>query len=249
MSNELKPQPPYVEKRPRYFDGQYLKVDDFVNEQEYHLDRQRRTSRFLHVAGILEGLQVTVENNTLRITPGAAIDDQGRQILLTNEAEYGNAVLKSSAQKQFEIDISTLDLTKTYNLSIAWDEIGSDQQSDGGSQENTRVYERPIIVIQPASEALSSSSVLLAVIKRQGTSNSFEADLTSCQYSGLKLPAKDGNGVTLRSQNGANDRAILSGSLSVTQNLQVDGNVGIGDAPDATEKLKVTGNAIIAGSL
>ncbi|MBM0744162.1 hypothetical protein JOY44_21520 [Phormidium sp. CLA17] len=232
MSNELKPQPKYVEKRPRYFDGQYLSVDDFVNEQEYHIDRQRRISQFLHVSGILEGLQVTIENTSLTITPGAAINNEGRQILI--------------AQK-IEIDLSKRDLAKstTYNLSIAWNEIGSDPQVAEGSPENTRTYEEPTIAI---SEEISPSSVLLAVLKRQGTTNFFDADLTSCQYSGLKLPAEDGNGVTLRSQNGASDLAVLSGNLSITQNLEINGNVGIGGA-SSTEKLKVEGNTAIAGNL
>ncbi|MEG4069225.1 hypothetical protein QUA42_18165, partial [Microcoleus sp. Pol11C2] len=250
MSNEVKPQPQYVEKRPRYFDGQYLKVDDFVSEQEYHIDRQRRISRFLHVSGILEGLQVTIENTSLRITPGAAIDNEGKQILLTNEVAYGKDTLKLSTKKQFEINISALNLTTTHNLSIAWNAVGSDPQSEEGSQEDTRIYELPTIELKPASEALSSSSVLLAVLKRQETNNSFEVDLTKCQYSGLRLPATNGQGVTLRSQNGANDRAILSGSLSITQNLQVEGNVGIGGDPaTGTEKLKVTGNAAITGNV
>jgi len=252
MSNEVKPQPQYVEKRPRYFDGQYLKVDDFVSEQEYHIDRQRRISRFLHVSGILEGLQVTIENTSLRITPGAAIDNEGKQILLTNEVAYGNDTLKLSTKKQFEINISALNLTTTHNLSIAWNAVGSDQQSEGGSQENTRIYELPTIELKSASEALSSSSVLLAVLKRQGTNNSFEVDLTKCQYSGLRLPATNGQGVTLRSHNGASDRAILSGSLSITQSLSVmgnstlTGNVGIGTT-EPKAKLHVKGRVDITG--
>ncbi|MBD2112586.1 MULTISPECIES: hypothetical protein [Cyanophyceae] len=247
MSNELKPQPKYVEKRPRYFDGQYLSVDDFADEQEYHIDRQRRISQFLHVSGILEGLQVTVtSNNRLQITPGAAIDNEGRQILLTNEAAYEKTILKVTAQT-FEIDLSTLDLTKTYNLSIDWNEEGSDQQTDGGGSQATRAYERSTIVIKEVSETLSSSTVLLAVLEGKGANNPFKLDLKSRQYSGLKLPAKDGNGVTLRSQNGASDRAVLSGSLSITQNLTVSGtstltgNVGIGTI-SPTERLEVSGN-------
>jgi hypothetical protein len=32
--------PPVAEKRTRFFDGQFLVDQDFVDEQKYHLDRQ-----------------------------------------------------------------------------------------------------------------------------------------------------------------------------------------------------------------
>src|SRR6476646_1576156 len=73
---------PSIEKRPRYFDGQFLKVEDFTDEQYYHIDRQRRPLQFLHVSGILDGLEVSSNEFVVTVTPGSAIDAQGRQILL-----------------------------------------------------------------------------------------------------------------------------------------------------------------------
>ena len=52
-------QPKDVVKRVRFFDGQYLQDQDFVDEQHYHIDRQRRHNRTLHVGGIADGLGVT----------------------------------------------------------------------------------------------------------------------------------------------------------------------------------------------
>jgi len=48
-------QPEYVDRRLRYFDGQFLREQDFIAEQQYHLDRERRLARVAHTAGVVEG--------------------------------------------------------------------------------------------------------------------------------------------------------------------------------------------------
>jgi hypothetical protein len=52
-------QPDYVTKRLRYYYGQFLEDQDFVDEQLYHLDRERRLARSFHSPGVVEGLQIT----------------------------------------------------------------------------------------------------------------------------------------------------------------------------------------------
>ena len=74
-----------VEKRLRYFDGQFLKEQDFIDEQRYVLDRLCRYSRFLNVAGIVDGLGVTPGPAKVTVSPGTALDRQGRQIVLPGE--------------------------------------------------------------------------------------------------------------------------------------------------------------------
>ena len=46
-------------KRLRYFNHQFLRVEDFQEEQDYHLRMRRRLNRVLHTWGVAEGLQVT----------------------------------------------------------------------------------------------------------------------------------------------------------------------------------------------
>ncbi|PSB34420.1 tail fiber domain-containing protein [Stenomitos frigidus] len=232
-----------IAKRPRYFDGQYLNVDDFVSEQEYHIDRQRRISKFLQISGILEGLDVTVGSNTqLTITPGAAIDDQGQQILLRSEAMFRENLLQSSNRFVIDLsDISKFSRTQSYNLWITWRKVESDPQTEEALEKdkNTRFYERPEIQLLPSQNKPEVPSVFLAVLN--ASSDGFTVGQTDLrQYSGLKLPAKDGKGVTLRSQDGASDRAILTGSLSVT------GNVGIGTTSPAA-KLAINGGLHVGG--
>jgi Chaperone of endosialidase len=72
-----------VNKRVRFFDGQFLQDQDFIDEQNYHLDRERRLNRVLRVSGIAEGLVVTSgAPNQVTVSKGAAVDALGRQLVL-----------------------------------------------------------------------------------------------------------------------------------------------------------------------
>src|SRR6185436_4337598 len=81
--------PDNVQKRLRYFDGQFLRDQDFIDEQNYHLDRQQRHNRLLHAPGIVSGLEVIVKPETGEVTiaPGTALDSAGRQIVLSKETK------------------------------------------------------------------------------------------------------------------------------------------------------------------
>jgi hypothetical protein len=77
--------PSAVEKRVRFFDGQYLQDQDFIDEQKYHLDRERRHLRLLHGPGIAEGLAVAAgPANQVIVAPGTAVDSDGRLLVLAN---------------------------------------------------------------------------------------------------------------------------------------------------------------------
>ena len=70
-------------KRPNYFRGQLLLEDDFLDEQRYHIDARRRHNLMLHDWGVVRGLAVTrAQDKSVRIGPGAAIDETGREIVV-----------------------------------------------------------------------------------------------------------------------------------------------------------------------
>lgn len=76
-------QPDVVRKRVRFFDGQFLQDQDFIDEQRYHLDRERRLSRTLGMTGVVAGLGVSKGGPyELIIAPGLAIDTLGRQLII-----------------------------------------------------------------------------------------------------------------------------------------------------------------------
>lgn len=75
--------------RLNYFNGQRLEADDLRLEQEYHLRIQRWLSRSLFSAGVADGYDVHPIEGGKRVlvTPGLALDDLGRAIILVQAVE------------------------------------------------------------------------------------------------------------------------------------------------------------------
>jgi hypothetical protein len=78
---------PSTTKRVRYYDGQILTAKDFEDEQQYHIEMRHRHNKLLHGSGIVTGLEVDVSGCppclSVIVSPGLAIDVEGREILLT----------------------------------------------------------------------------------------------------------------------------------------------------------------------
>jgi hypothetical protein len=73
-------------ERVNYFDGQLLAAEDFRQEQTYLRARLRRRNRFLHGAGIVSGLGVSVGEDhktpSVTVQPGFALDPRGEELEL-----------------------------------------------------------------------------------------------------------------------------------------------------------------------
>jgi hypothetical protein len=74
-------------QRLRYYDGEYLRSYDFTDEQAYHIEMRRRLNLKLHLCGIVHGLQLVEDQDSVKpdavfysIAPGMAIDQTGREI-------------------------------------------------------------------------------------------------------------------------------------------------------------------------
>ncbi|MBI3785367.1 MAG: hypothetical protein HY270_18400 [Deltaproteobacteria bacterium] len=69
--------------RVRYFDHQFLRTQDFVDEQAYHVAMRRRHNIAQHSWGIVVGLDLLVEEEgqALFVAPGMAIDGFGRELI------------------------------------------------------------------------------------------------------------------------------------------------------------------------
>ena len=76
--------------RIRYYDGESLRAFDFGDEQTYHMEMRRRLNRYLHLYGIVEGLNLLADTEgagssavtQVSIQPGLAIDAFGREIYI-----------------------------------------------------------------------------------------------------------------------------------------------------------------------
>ncbi|NLW46366.1 MAG: hypothetical protein GXY86_03370 [Firmicutes bacterium] len=62
-------------KRMRYFDGLFLRQEEFNLEQEYHIRMRRLHNHNLHTHGIIDGLEVTVngDQQSVTVAPGMAL--------------------------------------------------------------------------------------------------------------------------------------------------------------------------------
>ena len=203
--------PAVAEKRTRFFDGQFLVDQDFVDEQKYHLDRQRRHQRMLHVSGVCEGLEVRATGlNTVSVGPGSAVDADGRTLAL-------------AAAVAVDLPATTFNGKSGVTVHLAYEEASTDQQKGQGSADDTRWLERPVVVkLLPGAPWTGSTPLVpLAQLALDGR-GAVTVDLANRQYAGVRLPGPAADPAALRSV--SSGAAALQGTLSVT------GHVGVGTA-------------------
>lgn len=97
-------------RRVNYSVGMLLTASDFEAEQEYHRQLRYLHNRLLHGYGTVAGLEVVIEGTTVHVSPGLAIDERGREIVVT---------------QQMSLRLDPLELRRgwTRDLAIAWREI------------------------------------------------------------------------------------------------------------------------------
>ena len=126
--------PDNITKRLRYFLQQFLTEKDFIDEQNYHLDRRRRHNRFCHTFGIADGLEVTkVDAKKVQVSSGTAIDLNGQEIV-----QDENFTIDLSNEKNFPPK-------STVYITIQYQESSSDPQIPDNPNTDTRFLEQPSI--------------------------------------------------------------------------------------------------------
>ncbi|HEX7317549.1 MAG TPA: hypothetical protein VF297_26850 [Pyrinomonadaceae bacterium] len=68
--------------RVNFFDRQFLRVNEFRDEQLYQLAARRLHNVAQHYWGIVTGLEIALEEGALVVRPGMAVDGYGRELLL-----------------------------------------------------------------------------------------------------------------------------------------------------------------------
>jgi hypothetical protein len=89
--------------RVNYFDRQYLRVNEFTDEQLYQLALRRRHNVTLHSWGIISGLDIAVENGALVVHPGIAIDGYGRELLLAGKQGIASQTFDDLATDRLDV--------------------------------------------------------------------------------------------------------------------------------------------------
>ncbi len=122
-------------ERNRYFYGKLLTVRDFMSEQTYVSDKRRLINRLMFGSGVMSGLQVVaVDDKTLSIETGAALDQLGREIVLPSPVTLKLSMLDGFTNNEF---------AKNVYLCIAYDEKGKEpvHSVTGGSGREEEISE------------------------------------------------------------------------------------------------------------
>jgi hypothetical protein len=136
-------------QRPRYFDHQFLREDDFNAEQGYHRRLRALHNSTLHTRGVTRGLGISVEAGASEATvqPGSAIDTKGNDIVLDSPQPVDIGQLRKGSDAYVVISYAESDI------------------SDPDTGEVTRVTERPTVTAR-GSEPDDLDQILLGVVRR-----------------------------------------------------------------------------------
>ena len=135
-------------KRVNYFAGQVLSEADLTAEQEFQRDVWRRHNRYFHGWGVVCGLNVTVRNSEISITPGLALDCQGDEIVLP-------------APSQLYAPTHNPGVTLLYVLIEAEEELIDPVPDTQETTNYSRVIERSHLALDPKDPTLGH-------VRRQG---------------------------------------------------------------------------------
>jgi hypothetical protein len=126
--------------RVHYFPGQFLRTQDFSDEQDYHLDLHRRHNVGGHTWGIVVGLELVADDEGgLVVQPGAAVDGFGRDLVVAEPLPVPTAAFSDRGSDALEVW-------------LGYDRVGSDRVppgygycGDGGEESFLRWLERPLL--------------------------------------------------------------------------------------------------------
>ena len=186
-------------KRLNYFRHQFLNEKDFQDEQAYHLEMRRRLNRSLYSEGVIEGLQVERRSEReVTITPGVAIDRQGREIVLSDPAYR---------------DVGSLSPNQHGYLAVEYHEgfEQSDHHSSAGVEGYTRVTESPEVRIFPHHPPDDGTTVVLGRVHLDEAGFVREIDHTGRKHAGTR--AAPGSIHTEALADGSVTPAKLAGGL------------------------------------
>lgn len=207
-------------KRLNFFKHQFLRASDFIDEQKYHMDMRRRHNRTLHTWGIAgSGLKVTFAQGAtaVSVSPGMAVDNQGREIVLTEDRT---------------VELSGFPAGQALFITIAYGEKQTNPTNETGAEGNTRWTEDPQLQASAAKPGDVGANIVLAKVTRNallvnGVDESerraagVEAGELTVRVLTLSRPSVDASAWPRLSCSAANQSALENGSLKIDANREV----------------------------
>jgi hypothetical protein len=159
-------------RRVNYSAGMLLSSSDFEAEQEYHRQMRYLHNRLLHGYGTVAGLDVAVDGTNVHVSPGFAIDELGREIIVT---------------EQMSLRVDPLQGGRRWirDLAIAWHEVPEDSApSLDGTVTFSRWIEEPeLSLVLP--DGATSEKLTLARLTWRPRRSEIEIDITLRRPLGL----------------------------------------------------------------
>jgi hypothetical protein len=190
--------------RVRYFDRQFLRPQDFTDEQSYHVAMRRRHDIAGHSWGIVHGLTLGTATGPLAVEPGIAVDGYGREVVVIQR-------MTVPALPPAPVTGET-----AYDVWLVYDRVGSDLAPAGYAPCGTdatafyRWQELPRLLVTEADDAVDANHppgvpdgdlafgpertapeedhpwpVLLGRVRRAGMSGQVTVDGSGRRYAGL----------------------------------------------------------------
>ncbi len=89
--------------RVNYFEGQFLRTQDFTEEQDYHVAMRRRHNISHHTWGIVSGLEIVEVEGNFYVQPGMAVDGYGRELILPQKQALSSTAFKDKASTELDV--------------------------------------------------------------------------------------------------------------------------------------------------
>jgi hypothetical protein len=240
-----------IAKRLHYFDYQFLRKDDFVAEQDYHVAQRRLHNRVMHTWGVASGLDLNFKDTAVTISPGVAIDSLGREIVVPG---------------QHTIDLANHPPNQTRYITIAYEEALTDVSPDDDKVKNaTRSTEQAHFEAIAGPPGDPGRQLVLGIVRR-ANKNIASVELSDRHTAGVTGGSLEVRELVLsdpdkflpehwvRMHLKAPDQAALDGALQISKQLSVDKDARIdgelvATTADIAKGLKVGGELRLRGTL
>lgn len=199
-------------KRVRYFDHEFLEAADFEVEQEYHRSMRYWHIRYFHTWGLSHnGLEVNVaegqepgEETKVVVSPGIAVDNEGREIVLAES-------------RIVDFDQPNYEGEKGYYITIRWHEQQGLPRQDN---EHKRWEEVPDINTTGEFPDHPDMTLVLALVKLREDKTVETIDGSMRRYAAHEVGNKTVSSVKIVEADGASGQDINRGDGIKTGHIQ-----------------------------
>ncbi len=198
-----------LEHRINFFDGMFLSVQDFIDQQRHRVDRLRRALAHLSVSGIVDGLTLSSPApGIIEISPGTAIDRHGRQLVVATTVE--------------DVAIPDEWVGRAVAISVYYDEteerVMGGSANEQGARGATRIRETVRVEFHPQGSQPTSDAVVLGTVSvADDKTCTLIKDDPERVFSGLHFPCETGQ-MHMRAQGPVAPQLLaLDGSLTVSR--------------------------------